>query len=60
MISMIPVLCSAADAVCSGNCFTVFEFLTLNVAFLSMLLHLSNFVFDVGWGSLAEFSNAET
>ena len=50
---MMFILCLAADAVPSGNWFTVFKVLTLNVAKLTMFLHLNNF--GLGLSSVADF-----
>ena len=49
------ILCSAANTVNSGNWFTQFKVLTLNVAMLTMFLHLNNF--GLGLTSIADFSN---
>ena len=45
--------CKAADAVSSGNCFIVFNVLTLKVAGLTMFFQLCKF----GLESVANFSN---
>ena len=57
-ILMMSVLCSAADALQSGNWFTVFKVLRLNAIMLTMFLNLSNF----GWSlsSVADYSNTGT
>ena len=47
------ILCSAKDAVSSGNWPILFKVLTLNSPMYTVFLHLINF----GLGSVADFSN---
>ena len=51
VLALISILCSAADAVSLGSWFIAFKVLKLNVAILTMFLHLSN----LGLGSVANF-----
>ena len=57
---MMFILCPAADAVRSGNWFTLFKVLKLNVTLWTVFLHLSNFGFGLSLGSVADFSNTRT
>ena len=57
---MMSILCSAADILSSGNQFTLFKVLMLNVSVLIMFLHLSNFgQTKITFGSVSDFQNTE-
>ena len=57
--SMMSILCLSADVVGLGNWFTLSKFPTLNVAVLTMLLHLSKFGLGLSLdvGSVADILN---
>ena len=55
-IHIMSILCSTADAICSGSCPILFKVLTLNVAICIVCLHYSSFCCLC---SLADFSNTE-
>ena len=54
---MMSILCLSADDVHSGNWFTVFKVLMLNIAMQTMLFHLSYFTFNLGLVFVSDFSN---